>query len=126
MRKRVGRSISVLAMTLAIGSAALPAFAHLHTLDPDGDGQPLKTGQGEVVYLANGQNHPRFVAVGDGTFESCESYGPIPGSEIGPAWYGLETAHHGPDSGDPGKADGCYVADGNPALGEDDQNPAIG
>ena len=31
----------------------------------------------------------------------------------------------GPDSGAPGRGDGCYMADGNAALGRDDQNPAI-
>jgi len=51
--------------------------------------------------------------------------GPIGTNTIGPAWYGLETAHHGADSGVPGKGDGCYMADGSPALGQDDQNPAI-
>ena len=51
--------------------------------------------------------------VADGTFTSCESYGPVPGDSIGPAWNGLETAHHGPDSGDPGTAEDCYKADGS-------------
>jgi hypothetical protein len=27
--------------------------------------------------------------------------------------------------GDPGKTDGCYMADGSPGAGQDDQNPAI-
>ena len=119
------RSIRRLArglLGLAIGGAlllgaALPVAAHDHFSE---NGQ---AGDGQV--LANGQNHPRFLPNGDGTFSSCESYGPVPGDSIGPAWYGLETAHHGPDSGDPGKAEACYTADGSPAAGQDDQNPAI-
>jgi hypothetical protein len=35
----------------------------------------------------------------------------------GPAGYGLETAHHGPDAGRPGKGDGCYAVAGNPVDG---------
>lgn len=96
---------------------AIPVGAHEHFSE---NGQ---AGEGQV--LANGQNHPRFRPNGDGTFSSCESYGPVPGGSIGNAWFGLETAHHGPDSGDPGRSDGCYTADGNPAAGQDDQNPAI-
>jgi hypothetical protein len=106
---------------MALGSlllaSAAPVAAHQHFAENGqaGDGQRL----------ANGQNHPRFLPNGDGTFTSCESYGPIPGSSIGHAWYGLETAHHGPDSGDPGRSEGCYMADGSP-LTADDQNPANG
>ena len=105
----------LLAGLLIIG--AVPAAAHSHSAE---NGQ---AGEGQV--LAGGDNHPRFLPNGDGTFSSCIAYGPVPGSSIGSAWYGLETAHHGPDSGDPGRGDGCYTADGNPALGQDDQNPAI-
>jgi hypothetical protein len=115
---RLGRtligSVAVGALVLA---GAVPVAAHEHSAE---NGQ---AGAGQV--LANGQNHPRFMPNGDGTFSSCESYGPVPGSSIGHAWYGLETAHHGPDSGDPGRGDGCYMADGSPGLGQDDQNPAI-
>ena len=116
--RRLGRAIVA---TAAVGAlfigTALPVAAHKHFAD---HGQ---AGAGQVI--AHGQNHPRFLPNGDGTYTSCESYGPIAGSSIGPAWYGLESAHHGPDSGNPGKGDGCYQADGNPALGQDDQNPAI-
>jgi hypothetical protein len=116
--RRSRRLLVALPAALLIAAAlALPAAAHPHYAAP-GQG-----GSGQV--LANGQNHPRFLPNGDGTFSSCVAYGPIPGNSIGNAWYGLETAHHGPDSGKSGKADGCYTADGNPALGQDDQNPAI-
>jgi hypothetical protein len=110
-------SVGLAAGALLALAVAVPASAHPHYAAPGQDGA------GQV--LANGQNHPRFLANGDGTFSSCVAYGPIPGQSIGNAWYGLETAHHGPDSGAPGKSDGCFVADGNPALGQDDQNPAI-
>jgi hypothetical protein len=122
MEERPIRPLARALLGLALGGAlllgaALPAAAHDHF---SANGQ---AGDGQV--LANGQNHPRFLPNGDGTFTSCESYGPVPGDSIGPAWYGLETAHHGPDSGDPGRAEGCYKADGSPAAGQDDQNPAI-
>ena len=95
-----------LAVLLAVAVAlalAVPALAHAHIADPDGDGV------GQV--LANGQNHAPFNANG----VTC-------GGD--PAAYGLESAHHGPDSGTPGKADGCYQVDSMPP-GTDDNNPAI-
>jgi len=116
--RRLGRAlIGLTAVGALVLTVAAPVAAHSHTSE---NGQ---AGDGQVI--ANGQNHPRFIANGDGTFSSCESYGPIPGQTIGAAWYGLETAHHGPDSGDPGRGDGCYTADGNPGAGQDDVNPAI-
>jgi hypothetical protein len=70
--------------------------------------------------LANGQNHPGFQPVdADGLRVSCE--GVLEPANAGPAGYGLETAHHGPDAGSPGKADGCYATVGDPQ----DDNPAI-
>lgn len=120
-KRRIGALGRLLVGLTALGAlllvTAVPVAAHAHFAE---FGQ---AGDGQV--LANGQNHPRFLPNGDGTFSSCESYGPVPGSSIGNAWYGLETAHHGPDSGDPGKGDGCYTADGSPGAGQDDQNPAI-
>lgn len=79
----------------AMGAASVSAHPH--------------TAKGQVI--ANGQNHGPFV---NGV--SC-------GGD--PAAYGLESAHHGPDAGDPGKADGCYQTTGNVPPGEDDENPAI-
>lgn len=64
-----------------------------------------------ALVLANGQLHDPFNARG----VTC-------GGD--PAAYGLESAHHGPDSGAPGKADGCYQVDSIPP-GSDDNNPAI-
>src|SRR5215211_348731 len=67
--------------------------------------------------IANGQNHPGFVS---GT--QCEGVNEPPDS--GPAGYGLETAHHGPDAGTPGKGDGCYAVEDD-APPPPDTNPAI-
>ncbi len=73
--------------------------------------------------IANGQNHPGFVIDSEsGLITMCE--GVLEPANSGPAGYGLETAHHGPDAGTPGKGDGCYavVADAPPPP---DTNPAI-
>ena len=71
--------------------------------------------------IANGQNHPGYVYDSEtGLSSSCESEND-PNSD--PAFYGLESAHHGPDAGDPGKGDGCYAAEGTPPP--QDNNPAI-
>ena len=95
-----------LAVLLAMAGALVlagPALAHPHEAEPahDGAGQEL----------AYGQNHGPFDASG----VTCDG---------DPAAYGLESAHHGPDSGTPGKADGCYQVDSMPP-GTDDTNPAI-
>ena len=114
-----------LLMLVIVASAAasawvLPTSAHDHYAQPAAGAGPHDQ-RGQV--LANSQNHPRFVGA-----TSCESNGPIPGDSVGPAWYGLETAHHGPDSGEPGRADRCYTtASGlSPLNPASDRNPAIG
>lgn len=102
------------AMLVAVGllsASAAAVSAHQHVVGKNGQ------------VLANGQNHYAFVAVGDGTYLSCDTFRALSG--VGPAWYGLETAHHGPDSGDAGKGDGCYLADASPLSEADDVNPAI-
>ena len=102
----------ILLAAAAVLLVAAPVAAH----EPH-EAANAKHGDGQVV--ANGQNHPRFIGA-----TSCESYGPLPfETEIGPSWYGIETAHHGPDSGDPGKGDACYMADGSPGI--DIANPAL-
>ncbi len=100
---------AMVAMTVAmIGVSA--ASAHVHVAENANHHQQL----------ANGQNHPRFGTVdGDGLRSSCE--GVDEPADAGPAGYGLETAHHGPDAGTPGKADGCFATVGNPVDG----SPAI-
>lgn len=87
---------------IALGALAAQAAAHPHTVF----GQEI----------ANGQNHPAFI---NGL--SCEEYS----TGEGPAWYGLETAHHGPDAGDPGADDGCYETTGQVPPGQDVSNPVI-
>jgi len=104
---------ALLTGALALAAAA-PAAAHVHHVNNPNHDQTL----------ANDQNHPGFVF--DGTyFQSCgQTFGqPGPAGTNGPAGYGLETAHHGPDADDPGKDDGCYANDAPPLT--DDQNPAI-
>lgn len=92
---------------IAVGGI-LPAAAHPHTLSTSGQ------------VIANGQNHPAFISG-----VSCESYGPAGSIPIGAAWYGLESAHHGPDAGDPGKGDDCYQTTGSVPPAQDVQNPVI-
>ena len=102
MRSRSRLLALVAAGALALAVAA-PAAAHPHVVSVahDGDGQ----------VIANGQNH--------GPFSSGVSCGGDP------AAYGLETAHHGPDAGTAGKADGCYMTTGGVAPGADVANPVI-
>lgn len=105
---RTGVASSVIAGMLALG--ATPALAHVHVVTTPDHHQEL----------ANGQNHPGFQAVNaEGLRLSCE--GTLEPADAGPAGYGLETAHHGPDAGTSGKADGCYATVGTPV----DANPAI-
>jgi hypothetical protein len=105
---------SVLFAAIAICSF-VPAqlAAHPHTIESNGQ------------VIANGANHPAFVLDEDGNLMSCDDYTHLPG--YGPAWYGLETAHHGPDASGRGKGDGCYQIEGNlsPLNPASDRNPAI-
>ncbi len=104
-------------LTLAAAVAALAAL----TLAGPAAGHPhIVSNPSHDQVLANGQSHPGFQPInGDGLRLSCE--GVLEPANAGPAGYGLETAHHGPDAGTPGKADGCYATVGNPQ----DANPAI-
>ena len=96
--------------TVAALTLAGPVAAHPHVVATPAHDQ----------LLANGQNHPGFQPINtDGLRLSCD--GVLEPSNAGPAGFGLETAHHGPDAGTPGKADGCYATVGNPQ----DINPAI-
>ncbi len=89
------------------------ALAHPHTIAKNGR------------VIANGANHPDFVRDEFGNLMSCLD-NPIP-SDYGPAWYGIETAHHGPDASGRGRGDGCYQIEGNlsPRNPAADRNPAI-
>ena len=87
----------------AFAMYATPALAHPHQVSV------AHQGQGQVI--ANGQNH--------GPFANGVSCGGDP------AAYGLETAHHGPDAGRPGKADDCYQTTGGVHPSQDVANPVI-
>ena len=97
LRERLATAFLVAA--LGTLTAATVVSAHPHTVN------------GQVI--AHGQNHG--TPSGDGV---------ICGGD--PAAYWLETAHHGPDAGVPGKADGdgCYELDSMPP-GTDVTNPAF-
>ena len=101
------RKLAALAAATALAAwAAAPAFAHPHTAQNAHHEQQI----------ANGQLHGPFVYDGT-TAETC-------GGD--PAAYGLESAHHGPDQGEPGNADGCYTtSDPDGALPPPDRNPGI-
>ncbi|MCI0584492.1 MAG: hypothetical protein L0227_16660 [Chloroflexi bacterium] len=103
-------TISAAAALVAATLVAAPAAAHPHVAEHSP----------QLQVLANGQNHPAFQPFNaDGLRLSCAGVLVLPNT--GPAGYGLETAHHGPDAGQPGKADGCYAVLGNPQ----DDNPGI-
>ena len=104
--KRMMTMIAAGASVLVL--AALPAAAHPHEV----------ANRHHTQVLANAQNHPSFVDQG-ALFLSCAGVAEPTGS--GPAGYGLETAHHGPDAGTLGQADGCFATQGAPQ----DNNPAI-
>ncbi|MBA3347963.1 MAG: hypothetical protein H0T13_05330 [Actinobacteria bacterium] len=97
MKRKFALSLTALSL-LVLGSGG-SALAHPHVVSTSGQ------------VLANGQNHGPFV---NGV--SC-------GGD--PAAYGLETAHHGPDAGTPGRADGCYRTTGGVAPGQDVASPVI-
>ena len=103
------------AMLAVLGAG--PAAAHPHVA--------LNADHTQVI--ANGQNHPGFfIDPLTGLITSCEGTLENPAAPSGPAVYGLETAHHGPDAGTPGKGDGCYaVVDPTPQDPPPDTNPAI-
>lgn len=100
----------VMAGVLTTGAGGGTVSAHPHDVNNPNHAQTL----------ADGQNHPGFQPIdSEGLRVSCA--GVLEPPDSGPAGYGLETAHHGPDAGTPGKADGCYAVVGNPV----DNNPAI-
>lgn len=108
----VGAAVAGVGMVMLAG----PAAAHVHTVND----QPI----------ANGQHHPIFTSIGGGQGTSCDTSPGPGGAEVGPAWYGLETAHHGPDTGTPGQGDGCYQTEvrqlpSGAWVPANDTNPAI-
>jgi hypothetical protein len=114
----MNQQVRIAAVLFALVSSATlagTASAHVHVVSNPNHSQQL----------ANGQNHPGFVGTEGGDIISCE--GVNEPANAGPAGYGLETAHHGPDAGQPGKADGCFAGtdDAAPGLRPPDTNPAI-
>lgn len=107
MRRGLARRATVFLVMAGLSMTALPAWGHPHQIDTNHNGV-IDAGD---VQLANGQNHGPYV-----TGVSC-------GGDH--AAYGLETAHHGPDAGTPGKADGCYQTTGGVPPGADVRNPVI-
>jgi hypothetical protein len=101
------------AMLAVLGTGT--AMAHSHVASNANHVQPL----------ANEQNHPAFAYDANTNLStSCEGVNELPNT--GPAFYGLETAHHGPDAGNPGKDEGCYAAEGGaPGIPPPDTNPGI-
>jgi hypothetical protein len=109
--------VALAGAALAFALSTATVAAHEHVVNEDTD---------QEVQIANGQNHPQFKPdAASGLFLSCTLEGYTIPANFGQAWYGLETAHHGPDSGHPGKGDSCYGADASPAGETDDVNPAI-
>jgi hypothetical protein len=107
MRRIILLALLALLMTamLAVLGAGTAA-AHPHEVSTPSHDQEL----------ANGQDHPAFAVDETGLSTQCA------GENSDPAGYGLETAHHGPDAGTPGKGDECYATEAPPQ----DNNPAIG
>lgn len=109
---------AVAAALIVVGGVALatplPASAHaVHH---------VTTGNGGTQNLAHDRNHGTVQTI-DGLAHFCLDAGELAtdGHTLSGAMYGIETAHHGPDAGGPGLADGCYATSAPPA----DNNPAI-
>jgi hypothetical protein len=101
MRRIILVATVALIMTAMLAIGAGMAAAHPH----------VATNADHTQVIANGQNHPAFsYDAATNLSTSCDTSA-TPGD---PAFYGLETAHHGPDAGDPGKDEGCYAAEGGP------------
>ena len=110
----IARSILLAGTMLLVSAQLVQGHVHHTEMNPNHDQQ-----------LANGHNHPGFVDIGGGFIASCE--GVAEPADSGPSWYGMETAHHGAELGDPGAGDGCYVNVDDDAAGlrPPDSNPAI-
>jgi len=114
--RRVNMLVTVvLLMTAMLAVLAGTAAAHPHVVNNPNHSQQI----------AHGQNHPGYsYDAATNLSTSCED----PDAPSDPAFYGLESAHHGPDMGDPGKDEGCYAAfddDRGETLPPPDTNPAI-
>ena len=112
MNHVVSRGLSVALLTAVMAAVAGPAAAHPHAAE----------NAAHVQLLANGQNHATPI----NGFTTICNVNEANGTTSDPAAYGLETAHHGPDVGTPGKRqDGCYQNEIDVRLPEADRNPGI-
>jgi hypothetical protein len=110
----------VLMVTVALVMAAMMAVLGAGTVAAH---PHVATNAEHTQVIANGQNHPAFsYDAATNLSTSCDTSA-TPGD---PAFYGLETAHHGPDAGDPGKDEGCYAAEGRPPPPPSHDPSAIG
>ena len=112
------------------GERESPALSVIFAHDAEWPQIELAQPGSNLLAIANGQHHPVFTSIGGGQGTSCDTSAGPGGAEVGPAWYGLEVAHHGPDTGAAGKSDGCYqTAVVQTASGAwvpaEDTNPAI-
>jgi hypothetical protein len=105
------------AMLAVLGAGTVAAHPHVAENSP------------QDQQIAHGQNHPGYsYDPATNLSTSCEGVLENPAAPSGPAFYGLESAHHGPDAGDPGKDEGCYAAhddDAGATLPPPDANPGI-
>lgn len=118
-RGRTTTKVAIVASAVVMGSVmatALPAAAHApHHVD---------LGNGGEQVLAEGRNHGAVDTTSEpGLALFCVDAGEqlADGHTLSGAMYGIETAHHGPDAGQPGRSDGCYatttpITDNNPAI----------
>ena len=108
-------TVAVLMTTMVALLGAGTVAAHPHVAENSPQDQQI----------ANGQNHPGYSYDADTNLSTSCDTAQTPGD---PAYYGLESAHHGPDAGDPGNDEGCYAAvddDGGETLPPPDANPGI-
>ena len=112
------RRITLLATVALLMTAMLAVLAGIAAAHPH-----VASNAEHNQEIANGQNHPAFTYdAATNLSTSCDTSA-TPGD---PAFYGLESAHHGPDAGDPGKDEGCYAATENDGVPPPpDTNPAI-
>lgn len=115
------KKVASLLLSCAILATAGAVSAHPHSIQKNENDN----------FLANGAGHPGFSVTlnEDGTYTyTSTGFDAYVEGKHGSAnsGYGMETAHHGPDLGTPGKADDTYVQDSPTfAKSPDDQNPAI-
>jgi hypothetical protein len=75
--------------------------------------------------IAKGQNNPGFVSDSEsGLITMCECV--LEPADSGPAGYGLEMDHRGPDAGTPGKGDGSVLLGGRVSSRRNNRSGGLG